>query len=109
MNVDFSLPKGSTTIGKDHINEEVKTYLIETFPEWFVETTVAKEAADLAERLRIAAIIKAKEEGEDVSSNPFESDAMKTTDTSKTVEFVENQEAKIEIRNTDPKAKTKKK
>lgn len=109
MNINFSLPAGSTTIGNDNISEDVKEYLISTFPEWFVETSVAQEKAIQDEKIWKAEAIKANAEGREIPSNPFESDAMKTTDLFKDVDAITNQEAKVKVTNNDNKGKTKKK
>ena len=53
-------------------------------------------------------IDEAIEEDEEVSSNPFEVDAMKIADAYKDVE-VTNQTDKVVMHNSDPKVKTKKK
>lgn len=100
-NLRFSLNRGNTTIGKEHITEEDKVYLIETFPEWFVKTTEKEEAVLEAE--------KVVEEEEIVPvHNPFEADPMTARPKAKEA-VVENNTDKVEIRNQDPKLKTKKK
>lgn len=109
MNINFTLLRGNTTIDREHISEEDKEYLLSTFPEWFVETSVAEEAAIETERLRVEEILRANAAGEEVSSNPFEADPIKTTDVSKDVDYIENQESKVEISSNDAKVKNKKK
>lgn len=98
-NAKFTLPAGSTTIGRIDINDEDKKYLIETFPEEFTETTVEEEEALAAEAVRISEIIQANKDAEENPHNPFDADPM----TSKVVEIVEEQESKIKITANDTK------
>lgn len=105
-NVKFTLPAGSTTVGRDDISAEDKAYLLKTFPEDFAETSVEEEAALVAEAARIAAVIQANIAAEEKPHNPFDAEPM----TTKTVEVVEEQESKIEITANDTKpAKNNKK
>lgn len=109
MNNDFTILKGNTTIGVEFISDEAKEYLITTFPEWFEETSIEKEKADEAERLRIEAILKANEEERLGNYNPFDADAVKLEDFAKTVEDISTPEDGLAIENNDSKTKTKKK